>query len=58
MMPREAGGVVDAQLKVYGTQNVRVVDSSIVPIQMSGHSMATLYALSERAADLIKEARA
>lgn len=54
MLPRELGGVVDSKLKVYGTQNVRVVDASVVPIQMSGHPTATLYAVAERAADLIK----
>lgn len=31
MLPREAGGVVDAELLVYGTQNVRVVDGSVFP---------------------------
>jgi len=31
MLPREAGGAVDANMLVYGTQNVRVVDGSIFP---------------------------
>ncbi|ATZ57408.1 Bcgod1 [Botrytis cinerea B05.10] len=55
MMPREVGGVVDSKLKVYGTANVRVVDASILPMQVSGHLVSTLYAVAERAADLIKE---
>jgi choline dehydrogenase len=55
MLPRDLGGVVDSRLKVYGTKNVRVVDASVVPLQMSGHPTATLYALAERAARLIKE---
>lgn len=54
MMKRSLGGVVDAQLRVYGTGNVRVVDSSVIPMQISGHSTATLYAMAERAADIIK----
>ncbi|KAM0809465.1 putative Glucose oxidase [Seiridium cardinale] len=55
MLPQDLGGVVDSRLKVYGTQNVRIVDASVIPLQMSGHPTATLYALAERAADLIKE---
>lgn len=39
MLPREAGGVVDAQMLVYGTTNVRVVDGSIFPYQPSAHPM-------------------
>lgn len=30
MMPRELGGVVDTNLKVYGTQNVRVAGMSLI----------------------------
>lgn len=47
-------GVVDAQLKVYDTMNVRVVDASIMPMQISAHLSATLYGVAEKAADLIK----
>lgn len=54
MMPRALGGVVDARLKVYGTANVRVVDASVLPFQVCGHLVSTLYAVSERASDLIK----
>ena len=54
MLPRACGGVVDPTLKVYGTANVRVVDASVVPMQLCGHLMSTLYAVAERAADLIK----
>jgi choline dehydrogenase-like flavoprotein len=55
MMPREKGGVVDSRLRVYGTRNVRVVDASVLPFQVCGHLTSTLYAVAERAADLIKE---
>lgn len=53
MMARELGGVVDDKLKVYGTANVRVVDASVVPTQLSGHLTATIYAIAERAAEFI-----
>ncbi|KAK3293787.1 glucose oxidase [Chaetomium fimeti] len=54
MMSRALGGVVDPELRVYGTANVRVVDASVVPMQVSGHLTATLYGLAERASDIIK----
>jgi choline dehydrogenase len=53
MLPREMGGVVGPQLKVYGTANVRVVDASVIPTQISGHLTATIYAVAERAAEMI-----
>ncbi|KAG7144374.1 Copper amine oxidase 1 like protein [Verticillium longisporum] len=55
MMSRELGGVVDPELKVYGTANVRVVDASVMPIQTSGHLTSTIYALAERLSDIIKD---
>lgn len=54
MMSRELGGVVDPELRVYGTANVRVVDASILPTQISGHLTATLYAVAERASEIIR----
>jgi choline dehydrogenase-like flavoprotein len=57
MMSKELGGVVDDNHLVYGTANVRVVDASVLPFQVSGHLASTLYALAERAADLIKASR-
>uniref|UniRef100_A0A0W0G5T9 Putative alcohol oxidase n=1 Tax=Moniliophthora roreri TaxID=221103 RepID=A0A0W0G5T9_MONRR len=53
MLPKELGGVVDSKLKVYGAKNVRVVDASIFPIEFSVHPMATIYAVAEKAADII-----
>ncbi|KAG6816737.1 hypothetical protein H0H87_003437, partial [Tephrocybe sp. NHM501043] len=54
LAPREKGGVVDPNLKVYGTKNVYVVDASVIPLQPSAHTQATVYALAEHAAELFK----
>ena len=37
MLPQSQGGVVDSRLRVYGLQNVRVVDASVFPLQFSAH---------------------
>jgi len=58
MLPREEGGVVDANLKVYGTANVRVVDLSVLPIHLSSHPQTIAYAIAEKAADVILGAQA
>ncbi|RDX56525.1 alcohol oxidase [Lentinus brumalis] len=55
MLPREDGGVVDPELRVYGTANVRVVDASILPMELAAHIQATVYAVAEKAADIIKQ---
>ncbi|KAH9851989.1 alcohol oxidase [Lenzites betulinus] len=57
MMRRDLGGVVDAHLKVYDTTNVRVIDASVMPIQISAHLTSSLYGMAEKAADIIKAAQ-
>jgi choline dehydrogenase-like flavoprotein len=57
MMSQELGGVVDAEGKVYGTGNVRVVDASVFPTQISGHLTASIYAIAGRIADVIIKER-
>ena len=53
MLPRADGGVVDARLLVYGTDNLRVVDASVVPVQVSAHIQTAVYGIAERAAEII-----
>ncbi|EHY58976.1 hypothetical protein HRR83_001760 [Exophiala dermatitidis] len=54
MMPRKIGGVVGPDLLVYGTRKLSVIDSSILPIIPAAHLQASLYAVGEKAADIIK----
>jgi len=56
MLPRANGGVVSEKLLVYGTQNLRIIDASIFPLIPRGNLQATVYAVAERAADIVKEA--
>lgn len=48
MMPREYGGVVDAELKVYGVSGLSVADSSVQPLIPGAHLCATVYAVAEK----------
>lgn len=48
MLPLNRGGVVDPELLVYGTQNLRVVDASIFPLVPAAHLQAVVYAVAER----------
>ncbi|KAJ7657792.1 GMC oxidoreductase [Mycena polygramma] len=50
MLPRDKQGVVDPELKVYGTNNLRIVDISIVPIHIAAHTQATAYMIAEKGA--------
>lgn len=54
MLPREQGGVVDANLRVYGLANVRVADASVVPIALSTHLMASTYGVAEQAGNILR----
>ncbi len=50
-----SSGVVDERLRVYGVKCLRVVDASIMPLQISAHLQATIYAIAEKAAYMILE---
>lgn len=49
------GGVVDERLRVYGVKALRVVDASIMPLQISAHLQATVYAIAEKGASMVLE---
>ncbi|KAI4129768.1 MAG: hypothetical protein LQ338_002078 [Usnochroma carphineum] len=49
------GFVVDARLRVYGVQGLRVVDASVMPLQISAHLQATVYAIGEKGASMVLE---
>ncbi|KAL1876497.1 hypothetical protein Daus18300_002741 [Diaporthe australafricana] len=55
MMPFDLGGVVDTELRVYGTEGLRVVDAGIMPMVLGAHLQAAVYAIAERAADIITD---
>ena len=45
--------VVDQETKVYGVDNLRVIDSSIMPDILSGNLNAGTIMIAEKAADMI-----
>jgi len=47
-------GVIDPQHRVKGVNGLRIVDLSIFPNNTAGHPTGMLYAVAERASDLIK----
>ena len=52
-MGRDAMSVVDHELKVYGVENLRVADGSIMPRVTTGNTMAPCIVIGERAADVL-----
>ncbi|THH03678.1 hypothetical protein EW145_g6089 [Phellinidium pouzarii] len=53
MLPRSQNGVVDPNLRIYGSKNIRVADTSIVPLHIAAHTQSTAYAIGEQAAEII-----
>ncbi|RYP12067.1 hypothetical protein DL767_011505 [Monosporascus sp. MG133] len=53
MAAREEGGVVDADLNVYGVEGLKVADLSIPPTNIAANTANAAMAIGEKAADII-----
>ena len=53
-MGRDSMSVVDANLKVYGIENLRIADGSIMPRVTTGNTMAPCVNIGERAGKILK----
>lgn len=55
MMPEDMGGCVSEKLLFYGVKRLSIIDASIIPIVPTQHIQSTMYAIGEKAADIIKK---
>ncbi|XP_031330240.1 glucose dehydrogenase [FAD, quinone]-like [Photinus pyralis] len=56
MGPRsDKSAVVDKNLNVYGVQKLRVADTSVIPVSITGHLHGPAVMIGEKAADIIKK---
>jgi choline dehydrogenase len=53
-MGRDSMSVVDGDLKVYGIDNLRIADGSIMPRVTTGNTMAPCVIIGERAGEMLK----
>jgi len=53
-MGRDSMSVVDANLKIYGIENLRIADGSIMPRVPTGNTMAPCVIIGERAGEILK----
>jgi choline dehydrogenase len=53
-MGRDSMSVVDGNLKVYGIENLRIADGSIMPRVTTGNTMAPCVIIGERAGTILK----
>ena len=54
-MGSDAMSVVDSELRVYGVDNLRIADASILPRVTTGNTMAPCVIVGERAAELLQQ---
>jgi len=55
MSTRRNSGVVDYRLRVHRIDGLRVVDASVMPTIIAGHTNAPVYMIAEKASDMINE---
>jgi choline dehydrogenase len=55
-MGRDSMSVVDSRLKVYGIDNLRIADGSIMPRVATGQTMGPCIVIGERAGEMLKAA--
>jgi choline dehydrogenase len=55
-MGRDPMSVVDGSLRVYGIENLRIADGSIMPRVTTGNTMAACVIIGERAGELLRAA--
>jgi choline dehydrogenase len=53
-MGRDAMSVVDGNLKVYGIDNLRIADGSIMPRAPASNTMAPCVVIGERAGEVLR----
>jgi choline dehydrogenase len=54
-MGRDEMSVVDGSLRVYGVENLRIADGSIMPRVTTGNTMAPCVVIGERAGEILKK---
>jgi choline dehydrogenase len=54
-MGADSDSVVDPQLRVRGAEGLRVIDASVMPRIIRGHTHAPTVMIAEKAADLIRQ---
>jgi choline dehydrogenase-like flavoprotein len=55
-MGRDSMSVVDGSLRVYGVDNLRIADGSIMPRVTTGNTMAPCVLIGERAGEILRSA--
>lgn len=55
-MGNDEESVVDSELRVHGIERLRVIDSSIMPVLISGNTNGPTMMIGEKGADLVKAA--